>query len=148
MFKNTLSAHQLRVPVRTCSGGCRANGVRAHIPGDSVTDTLSHRQVTGTLFWLGTLSHPGWDSSQSYWDKRAVVIIMRRGNEHSWRDVSFGSISTTALRVMLHTSYIWFKRTWFSHCCLNQISRNVSFACIEKRPRLLKRDASARQRRE
>jgi hypothetical protein len=56
----------------------RANGVRAHVPGDSVTDKLSHRQVTGTLFWLGTLSSSFWDSSQSYWDKRAGVLILRR----------------------------------------------------------------------
>src|SRR6266699_6051940 len=70
-----------------CSGVRRVNSVRVLIPGDSVTDKLSHRQVTGTLFWLGILSHSGWDSSQSYWDRRVVVLILRKGNEHFGRYV-------------------------------------------------------------
>jgi len=40
-----------------CSGVSRMNSVRALIPKESVTGKLSHRQVTGTLFRLGTLSH-------------------------------------------------------------------------------------------
>jgi hypothetical protein len=54
------------------------NGVHVLIPNKSVTGKLSHREVTGTLFWLGKLSCFDWDSSQSYWDKRAAVIIMRK----------------------------------------------------------------------
>jgi hypothetical protein len=67
-----------------------ADGGHSPITGYSVTGKLSHTHVTGTLFWLGLLSPSFWDLSQSYWDKRTVVLILRKGIEHSGSYVELG----------------------------------------------------------